>query len=72
MPTTRDMAERKKRAKEWKEFRKNHLFTQKKLAEVLGISRRTIQMIENSRVSPKMTVLGSMRTLQTKYNQEGQ
>ncbi len=33
-------------ADEWKEFRLVHSYTQKKLAEALGVSRRTIQYVE--------------------------
>ena len=47
--------ERTKRAKEWRGFRRHNLMTQKNLAEVCGISRRTIQEIENGRVIPRFS-----------------
>lgn len=50
--TPEDIEKRKKIAKEWADFRYGHLFTQKKLAEILGISRRTVQMIEAGQVTP--------------------
>lgn len=65
-------AERAKRtelATELKSFRRAHLFTQVSLAEVLGISRREIQYLENEHVSAGYTVLGKFRTLQAKYKE---
>ena len=45
-PTEEDLKDRDSRREEWRKFRKDHLFTQVKLAEVLGLSRRTVQLIE--------------------------
>jgi DNA-binding XRE family transcriptional regulator len=44
--------ERRERAEEWYRFRKENLFTQKRLADTLGISRRTVQQIEAGNVTP--------------------
>jgi DNA-binding XRE family transcriptional regulator len=47
-----DRRQRKERAQDWKLFRKNNLFTQRRLADTLGISRRTIQQIEGAYITP--------------------
>jgi DNA-binding XRE family transcriptional regulator len=39
---------RERRAKEWVDFRRNYLFSQRKLAERLGCARRTIVSIESA------------------------
>ena len=44
-PTEEDLLERRTRREEWLKFRKDNLFTQVKLAEILEISRRTVQFI---------------------------
>jgi DNA-binding XRE family transcriptional regulator len=61
-PNTDDLKKRKKRAAEWKQFRKNFLFTQKKLADTMAdsvgaISRRTIQQIEAAKITPHPSTL---------------
>ena len=43
---------RKERANEWKRFRQDYLFTQRRLAGIVGISRRTIQQIEGAKITP--------------------
>jgi DNA-binding XRE family transcriptional regulator len=56
------------RRSEWIEFRRKYLFTQKRLAEVLGISRRTVQMIEGERVErPHPDTLRAFLTLKIKH-----
>lgn len=60
--------ERAERALEWRLFRKNHLFTQKQLAEVMDISRRTIQQIESGRVSPHPQTLRRFLVFQNRYD----
>ncbi len=52
-----EKAERKLRAEEWKRFRQTSLITQRKLAERLGLSRRTIQQIEAAQVTPHISTL---------------
>lgn len=44
--------EKAHRAKEWLSFRKDNLITQVRMAELSGVSRRTIQMIEAGRLIP--------------------
>jgi DNA-binding XRE family transcriptional regulator len=44
--------ERRLRAKVWRKFREDFLITQTRLADVLGISRRTVQQIEAGNVTP--------------------
>lgn len=51
-PTPEDIEQRRIRAKQWVDFRFKYLFTQAKLADILDISRRTIQMIEGGLVTP--------------------
>jgi DNA-binding XRE family transcriptional regulator len=58
---------RGQRAKLWKEFRRDNLLTQEKLAEVLGISRREVQYIEAGKISAGANVLSKFRTLELKY-----
>lgn len=66
-PDDDDIKVREELAEEMISFRKNNLFTQKKLAEVLELSRRTIQMIESSAISPHPGTLRAWRTLLSKY-----
>lgn len=49
----REREERAQRAKEWVGFRRRNLMTQKNLAQMSGISRRTIQQIEKATISPR-------------------
>jgi DNA-binding XRE family transcriptional regulator len=66
-PTSRDISDRKVRATEWKEFRRDYLFTQKRLADIVGVSRRTIQKIEAAIVTPHPDTLRLFRAIQKKY-----
>jgi DNA-binding XRE family transcriptional regulator len=60
--------ERETRAHEWSTFRRRNLFTQAKLAETLGISRRTIQMIESARDNyPHPGTIRKFLTLKQNY-----
>jgi len=62
-------------AQQWIDFRLNNLFTQKKLAEILGLGHqdngrsgvRTIQMIESGRVMPHPGTMKKFDTLVAKY-----
>jgi len=56
-PTSSDLEERKQRSEVWKNFRSEFLLTQAKLAEVLEISRRTVQQIEAGVVTPSEVTL---------------
>ena len=59
-------------AKELKRFRAANLLSQNALAEVTGISRRTIQHIESAmEESPHQRVLDALKKLQSKYANEG-
>jgi predicted transcriptional regulator len=69
--TDADLQEREKRKKEWRQFRKEHLFTQVNLAEFLGISRRTVQLVEAGRVSPFPGTLRRFLALKAKHEQGG-
>jgi DNA-binding XRE family transcriptional regulator len=63
-----DAKERKKRANEWRMFRRNNLFTQKRLAEIVGVSRRTIQQIENMHITPRPQTLRRFIDLKKKHD----
>jgi DNA-binding XRE family transcriptional regulator len=67
-PTEEDLEMRGKRAVEWRVFMKNYLFTESRLAETLGISRRTVQMIKAGKVSPNLNTLKLFESLKAKYN----
>jgi DNA-binding XRE family transcriptional regulator len=66
-PTSEDIERRKIRAKEWVDFRFNYLFTQKQMADVLGVSRRTIQMIEAGLVTPHPKTIRLFEALVIRY-----
>jgi len=68
--TSRELKLRNKYRREWLGFRRANLFTQVRLAETLGISRRTVQMIENRRVNPQRSTLRKFMALQAKYLNE--
>jgi DNA-binding XRE family transcriptional regulator len=56
------------RQKEWIEFRRKHLFSQVRLAETLGISRRTVQAIEAASAKrPHFDTLRKFYALKAKY-----
>jgi DNA-binding XRE family transcriptional regulator len=67
-PTNEDIQRRKKRAEDWKLFRKNNLLTQKRLAGITGISRRTIQQIENGHITPQPKTLRLFIAFKKKYS----
>lgn len=69
-PTAEDLEEIKRRQAEWKQFRRENLFTQVKLAELLGISRRTVQLIEKGQVNSFPDTLRPFMTLKAKYDHE--
>lgn len=52
-----------------KEFRKKHKLTQEKLADLIGVSWRTIQNYETGKVIPKSKIT-LFRVVFEKYNQE--
>ncbi len=67
-PTKDDLKRKEKRRHEWREFRTSYMFTQKKLAETLGLSRRTVQQIEAGKVIPYPGTLRLFEALKAKYN----
>lgn len=66
-PTEDDLKEREERALDFRKFMKSYLFTEIKLAEVLDISRRTVQMIKAARVTPQPSTLKKWIALKKKY-----
>lgn len=69
-PTEEDLNERQLRRREWVRFRKDFLFTQVKLADILGISRRTVQFIEAGELTPLVSTLRKFNALKAKHEQE--
>ena len=68
---TTPTAEMKQRALEWQRFRTANMLSQKLLAEVIGISRRTIQSVEAGLLVPQERTLDAFKALQMKYEAEG-
>jgi DNA-binding XRE family transcriptional regulator len=67
-PTDEDLEQRKFRADALRRFCKEHLFTEVKLAEVLGVSRRTLQEIKAGRSTPTLTNQKKIETLFERHN----
>lgn len=63
-PSKAQAARHREIRKEWRAFRRDHLFTQKQLAEQLGVSRRAVQYVEAP--APKRACLPS-RTTQDRF-----
>jgi len=63
--------ERMQLARKWREFRKRNLMTQRNLAELSGISRRTIQMIECGAITPRVGTQRRFLTLVTTFERGG-
>jgi DNA-binding XRE family transcriptional regulator len=68
-PDNAELEEREQRKQEWIKFRKENLITQEKFADLLGIGRRTIQMVEKARISPYPKTLRKFAALKAKYSQ---
>jgi transcriptional regulator with XRE-family HTH domain len=66
-PTDAEMQERQERAKKLKKFMKDRLFSEQRLAEVAGISRRTIQMIKSGSVTPHPDTLRKLKTIMQRH-----
>lgn len=66
-PSEDDLDDREKRAAEWKKFKKDNLFTEVRLAEILGVSRRTVQMVLAARVTPQPGTIRKWNALTLKY-----
>lgn len=56
------------RAFDWKAFRKSNMLTQKTLAENLGLCRRTIQLIETARRTPRAQTLRRFEMYRRKFD----
>lgn len=69
-PTPADIEKRKERSLEWFNFRDEFLFTQQRLAEILGLSRRTIQMVESGKITPHPETLRVFAVLKGKHEAE--
>jgi DNA-binding XRE family transcriptional regulator len=59
------------RALDWQSFREANKLSQRFLAEIIGISRRTIQCIEAGLVTPHQTTIQKFEELRQKYAAEG-
>lgn len=70
-PTGEEIQERELLAEEFRKFSKDNLFTEIKLAEILQVSRRTVQMIRGAKVTPHPGTLRKWKTLVQKYKNEG-
>lgn len=68
--TKEDLNRRKSRAKLWKEFRSENLLTQTALAELLGISRRSVQYTERAEIAPHKETDRRFHALMLKYEAE--
>ena len=69
-PTEEDLARRQVLAKEWIDFREEFIFTQIRLAETLGLSRRTVQMVESGKISPHPETLRKFNALAATHRNE--
>ena len=58
-------------ASQWKRFREANKLSQKFLAEIVGISRRTIQSIESGGILPQAATVEKFEQLRKKYEAEG-
>jgi len=61
------MTELQHRARQWKKFRKKHYFSQERLAQVLGISRRAVQYVEAGQLTPHASTLFKFEVLRIKH-----
>lgn len=60
------------RAIEWQRFRTDNKLSQKFLAEIIGVSRRTVQNIEAGILAaPHKSTLDAFEKLRAKYESEG-
>ena len=59
------------RAVLWQQFRTDNKLSQRFLAEIIGVSRRTVQQIEAALVVPHRGTLKAFKDLQEKYEAEG-
>jgi len=69
--TAADLRARRKRQDEWREFRKEALFTQTKLAERLEVSVRTVQNVEAGKFTPVPSTLRHFEALKAMFGRNG-
>lgn len=62
-----DILERELLGKEVKAFMETHKFTELKMAETLGISRRSMQMLKAGRIKPHAETLKRWEIISSKY-----
>jgi len=67
-PTKADMKKRKERAQEWCALMKELPITEKKLAECLGISRRTVQYVKACRVTPHPKTIIDFKAFKARHS----
>ena len=66
-----DIQKRTARAEEWKQFRRDFLYSQSHLAAALNCSRRTVTAVENAEVaSPHYDTLRRFMTLKQKHEDQ--
>ncbi len=71
MPKTKEeLNRRKSRAKLWHEFCEDFLVTQRQLAAMLGISRRTVQYVMAGEVTPSKKIQSLFETMAKKHYAE--
>jgi|HubBroStandDraft_5_1064220.scaffolds.fasta_scaffold1104685_2 DNA-binding XRE family transcriptional regulator len=70
-PKPEDLKLAAQRAKEWKGFRRNFLYSQKHLAHALRCSRRTVCAVESGHevMAPSFVVLRRFRDLKRRQEQ---
>jgi hypothetical protein len=70
-PSREDLKRRDQRAAEWRRFRRDHLFSQRQLAEELRCCRRTVVAVERKEVvCPRYSLLLRFNDLKAKCAKE--
>jgi DNA-binding XRE family transcriptional regulator len=69
-PTAEERDKRKRRARWLKTFRREHFFTQSRLASVTGVGRRTIQTIEAAGCTPRHAILATLQDFVRTHERE--
>jgi DNA-binding XRE family transcriptional regulator len=71
-PSNEDQKRARSRAVEWKQFRRDFLYSQKYLAHTLRCSRRTISAVESGREvhNPHPELLRRFQTLKLKHEKQ--
>ena len=66
-PTEEDLERRIERAKWLKNFCRENLFTEIRLAEISGVSRRAIQMLKKAQCTPHPDTIRQLLAVAAKY-----